>query len=256
MVEKTDMFYSPSASIFYHGNNRSKSSTGKGLLGMALGQLQLGDYNSLPGTSMELQQLSQFYEKNECVYGEEISESYFKKEAEDYDLIHIATHGVMNEYNPSKSYVLMAPSTNDDGKLTVDEIFNLDLNADFITLSACETGLGDLSDGDELVGLSRAFIYAGTSAVIVSLWKVDDISTSLLMTKMHQLVDAGMPLSTALAQAQRDLINSNFNPRVSRGMRSIEWHSNLHDVVNSKETKFASPYFWAPFIIIGNPNFN
>ncbi len=130
------------------------------------------------------------------------------------------------------------------------------MNSQFVTLSACETGLGDLSNGDELIGLSRAFIYAGTSAVIVSLWKVDDISTSLLMTKMHQLLDAGMPLSTALSQAQRDLIKSNFNPRASRGMRSIEWHSSLHGIVNSKETKFASPYFWAPFIIIGNPNLN
>ena len=122
--------------------------------------------------------------------------------------------------------------------------------------SACETGPGDLSSGDKLIGLSRAFIYAGTSAVIVSLWKVDDISTSLLMTKMHQLVDAGMPLSAALSQAQRDLINNNFNPRASRVMQSIEWHSNMSDVVNSKEKKFASPYFWAPFIIIGSPNLN
>jgi CHAT domain-containing protein len=250
------MFYSPSASIFYYSNSRAKTSTGKSLLGMALGQLELGEYKPLPGTVMELQQLSQFYDENKCVYGAEISESYFKDEAKNYDLIHIATHGVMNEYNPSKSFILMAPSENDDGKLTVEEIYNLDLNSQFVTLSACETGLGDLSGGDELIGLSRAFIYAGTSAVIVSLWKVDDISTSLLMTKMHQLVDAGLPLSTALSQAQRDLIKSNFNPRASRGTRSIEWHSDLSDVVNSKETKFASPYFWAPFIIIGNPNFN
>ena len=162
----------------------------------------------------------------------------------------------MNEYNPSKSYVLMAPSEKDDGQLRVEEIFDLELNADFVTLSACETGSGDLSEGDELIGLSRAFIYAGTSAVIVSLWKVDDISTSMLMTKMHQLIDAGMSLSAALSQAQRDMINSNFNPKGSRGMQSIEWHSNMNDVVNSKESKFASPYFWAPFVIIGSPNLN
>jgi CHAT domain-containing protein len=65
-----------------------------------------------------------------------------------------------------------------------------------------------------------------------------------------------MSLSTALSQAQRDMINSDFNPRTSRGMQSIEWHSNMNDVVNSKETKFASPYFWAPFVIIGSPNLN
>jgi len=154
---------------------------------------------------------------------------------------------------PGKSFILMAPSENDDGQLTVEEIFNLNLDAQFVTLSACETGLGDLSNGDELIGLSRAFIYAGTSAVIVSLWKVDDISTSILMTKMHQLIDAGLPVAGALSQAQRDLITSNFNPRASRGMQSIEWHSSLKSVVDSKETRYSSPYFWAPFIVIGSP---
>ena len=256
LVEKTDMFYSPSASIFYYAKNRARTSGGRNLLGMALGNLKLGELNALPGTAIELEQLAQFYAENECVYADNISESYFKEEAKNFNLIHIATHGVMNEYNPSKSYVLMAPSEKDDGQLRVEEIFDLELNADFVTLSACETGSGDLSEGDELIGLSRAFIYAGTSAVIVSLWKVDDISTSMLMTKMHQLIDAGMSLSAALSQAQRDMINSNFSPQGSRGMQSIEWHSNMNDVVNSKESKFASPYFWAPFVIIGSPNLN
>ncbi len=253
LVEKVDMFYAPSASIYYFCNSRDKSTGERSLLGLALGKLRLGYYSSLPGTAMELQQLSQFYQNNQCVYESEISESYFKEAAMNYDLIHIATHGVMNTYNPGKSFVLMAPGENDDGQLTVEEIFNLNLNSDFVTLSACETGLGDLSNGDELIGLSRAFIYAGTSAVVVSLWKVDDISTSILMTKMHQLVDAGLTVAAALSQAQRDLITNNFNPRASRGMKSIEWDSTLKSVVNSKETRYASPYFWAPFIVIGSP---
>ncbi len=253
IVEKVDMFYAPSASIYHYCNSRVEASGEKSLFGLALGKLRLGHYSSLPGTAMELQQLSQFYEKNQCVYESEISESYFKEAAVNYDLIHIATHGVMNTYNPGKSFILMAPGENDDGQLTVEEIFDLDLNSQFVTLSACETGLGDLSNGDELIGLSRAFIYAGTSSVIVSLWKVDDISTSILMTKMHQLVDAGLPVAAALSQAQRDLITGNFNPRASRGMQSIEWDDRLKSVVNSKETRYASPYFWAPFIVIGSP---
>ncbi|MEN8249332.1 MAG: CHAT domain-containing protein [Bacteroidota bacterium] len=254
LVEKVDIFYAPSASIYYHSFNRSKTTKGNRFFGMALGELQIGEYHPLPGTAMELQQLTQFYDDNRCLYEDDVSETYFKEHAGDYDLIHVATHGVMNKYNPSKSYILMAPSDNDNGQLSVEEIFDIDLSSKLVTLSACETGLGDLSKGDELIGLSRAFMYAGSSAVVVSLWKVDDVSTSLLMTKMHQYVDAGMSLASALAQAQRDLIDHDFNPSAggSRGMRSVEWHNNLQNVVNSKEKKFTSPYFWAPFIIIGS----
>ena len=89
------------------------------------------------------------------------------------------------------SYLLMSPDKENDGQLSVAEIFNLNLKSKFVTLSACETGFGKLSNGDELVGLSRAFIYAGTPVIIVSLWPVDDASTALLMTRLHQYYTAG-----------------------------------------------------------------
>ena len=171
LVEKSILRYSPSASVYYELSLNAGSKDNNKLLGLALGQLELGSHDKLPGTRMELSQLSQFYEDNTCIYENDISESYFKEHSDDFGVIHIATHGVMNRTKPGKSYILLAPSDKDDGQLTVNEIFNLDLSARVIALSACETGLGDLSEGDELIGLSRAFIYAGADAVIVSLWK-------------------------------------------------------------------------------------
>ncbi len=255
LLESKLMSYAPSASVFYYVMSREISERSVSFMGMALGELNIEGFDPLPGTAMELEQLSQLYDQGDIAYAGDIKEESFKEKASEHKTIHIATHGVLNSHNPNKSYVLMAKSENDDGRLSVEEIYNIKLNADLVALSACETGLGDLSTGDELVGLSRAFLYAGTSAVVVSLWQVDDISTSILMTRMHQLLDAGYSSSAALAQAQRDLLNSNFEYGQSRGMRSVRWHQNIRSQLDGGVgEKYVSPYFWAPFILIGNPN--
>jgi CHAT domain-containing protein len=108
----------------------------------------------------------------------------------------------------------------------VHEVFELSLNSNLVTLSACETGLGNIDRGDELQGLSRAFIYAGSASVIVSLWSVADYQTSILMSEFYaRLKDH--PAGEALALAQRDLMK-----------------------------QFPQPFFWAPFILIGNERFS
>jgi CHAT domain-containing protein len=253
IVERAVLHYSPSASVYYYATKDIVAPEKKNLLGMALGEHEIDEHPGLPGTSMELNQVAQFYPDNNLVFEDEITEEYFKKHAEEYELIHLASHGVFNRNKPGRSYILMTPSGEDDGKLMVDEIYDMELNAHLVALSACETGLGDLSEGDELVGLSRAFLYAGTSAIIVSLWKVDDISTSILMTRMHQLIEAGMSPDNALAEAKRSLIVKE-NIRQSsqlRGAERVIWHPQINEVVNADDNKHTSPYYWAPFIIIG-----
>lgn len=142
----------------------------------------------------------------------------------------------------------MHPSELEDGRLTVNEIFNIRLNARLVTLSACETGLGELSKGDDLVGLSRAFIYSGTPAVVVSLWKVDDATTSVLMTRFYEHLARGIAPAEALALAQRYMIKSGTYPD-SR----IE-NLNGKDRSNgpNENSKLQNPYFWAPFVFIGH----
>jgi len=119
------------------------------------------------------------------------------------------------------SYLLSNPTSEDDGLLTVNEVFGLDLNASLITLSACQTGLGDVSRGDEVVGLSRAFLYAGTPAVIVSLWSVADQPTAILMTEFYKLL-RDHSARDALRLAQLEVMK-----------------------------QYPAPFHWAPFQLIG-----
>jgi CHAT domain-containing protein len=114
----------------------------------------------------------------------------------------------------------------EDGLLQVYEIFDLKLNAELVVLSACETGLGKQVKGEGLVGLTHAFFYAGTSSVLVSLWKVQDRSTADLMVNFYQELDAGKNKAESLRQAKLRMIQQN---------------------------RYAHPYYWAPFVLMGNP---
>ena len=104
------------------------------------------------------------------------------------------------------SYPVTGETAEDDGRLEVREIFGLDLRqANLVVLSACETALGSQSRGDELVGLARAFLYAGTPTVVASLWPVEDQATEALMTAFHRRVQAGEGIAAALAEAQAEV---------------------------------------------------
>ncbi|HXR96775.1 MAG TPA: CHAT domain-containing protein [Terriglobales bacterium] len=133
-------------------------------------------------------------------------------------LIHIAAHGVFRADNPYFSALELA-----DGRLNVIDIYNLRLHADVVVLSGCGTALGDLAGGDEIIGLSRAFLYAGARAVIASLWDVDDRTTAEFMTCFYRHWTAG---NNTLAEALR------------------------HAQLEFRE-RYAHPFFWAPFQLIG-----
>ena len=122
-----------------------------------------------------------------------------------YDILHFATHAQLNEDDPLSSAVLLAKGGKEDGRLEVREIFGMDLKANLVVLSGCDTALGKLSTGDELVGLTRAFIYAGTPSVVASLWSVDDSSTAQLMASFYRNLKT-MSKVEALRQAQLELI--------------------------------------------------
>jgi CHAT domain-containing protein len=153
--------------------------------------------------------------------------------------IHFATHGIMSERQPHYSGLILSlppPTTNpkseirnpksvEDGLLQVYEIFNLKLNAELVVLSACETGLGKEVKGEGLIGLTRAFMYAGTPSVVVSLWQVADRSTADLMVKFYEQLNQRRDKAEALRRAKLAMIE--------RGGVS------------------AQPFSWAPFILVG-----
>lgn len=146
-----------------------------------------------------------------------------------YRILHFATHGILNSQNPELSGLVLSLLDPDgqplNGFLRLHDIFNLNLPADLVVLSACETGLGREVRGEGLVGLTRGFMYAGAARVVVSLWAVDDRATAELMgTFYRKMLEGDRSPSEALRQAQIEI------------WRQSRWHS---------------PYYWAGFTVQG-----
>jgi CHAT domain-containing protein len=142
-------------------------------------------------------------------------------------IVHLAAHGRFNAAEPLESFIALAPDSGDqqDGRLTVREVYNtLRLpRADLVVLSACQTNVGEVSDGDEVVGLTRAFIFAGTPSVIATLWSVDDQATGLLMEHFYRFLRAGADKAATLQRA--------------------------HQAVRKA---YPHPYFWGAFVLTGD----
>lgn len=156
-------------------------------------------------------------------------ENFKNSNLENYRFIHLATHGTVNMESPDLSGVYFKEFENEglseDGILYVGEIYGLSINAELVVLSACETGLGKINRGEGVMGLGQAFAYSGADNLILSLWKVADNSTSLLMKSFYSnnLGNRDTSFSKALRKAKLDLINSDYS----------------------------APYYWAPFILWG-----
>jgi CHAT domain-containing protein len=165
---------------------------------------------ALPMSELEAGEIRRLYPQSAILARAEATEETVKALAGNHDVLHFATHAELNKDDPLASAVLLAKGAKDDGRLEVREIFNMDLKAALVVLSACETGLGALSSGDELVGLTRAFIYAGTPSVVASLWKVDDRSTAHLMSSFYRNLKTKTKVES-LRQAQLDLIRGKTN---------------------------------------------
>ena len=140
---------------------------------------------SLPFADQEARDISAESAHAQVLSGGQATETAAKQQSGGKDIIHFATHGELNPYAPLLSCLYLTPDQDNDGRLEVHEIFDLRLNASLVTLSACQTALGAVSDGDDMVGLSRAFMYAGTPTVLASLWRVPDQSTAALMADFY-----------------------------------------------------------------------
>lgn len=187
----------------------------------------------LPGTEAEIIDIKKLFDQkqlpNLVMLKKDADEQRLKSEnLKQYRYLHFATHGVVDEASPELSRIFLTTmNSKEDGYLYAGEIYNLELAADLVTLSACETGLGKISKGEGVIGLSRALVYAGAKNCIVSFWKVSDESTAMLMASYYRsLLEPGVQrLPSTLQKVKIEMI---------------------------RDGRFASPYFWAPFILIGN----
>jgi CHAT domain-containing protein len=150
-------------------------------------------------------------------------------ELSQYRIVHFATHGILNSVHPELSGVVLSlldeKGKSQNGFLRLHDVFNLNLPAELVVLSACETGLGEEVKGEGLVGLTRGFMYAGAPRVVVSLWSVSDRATSELMTKFY-----------------KGMLQKNLQPAAALRAAQIEmW----------QKTEWKAPYYWAAFVLQG-----
>tara|TARA_Y100000310_G_scaffold145621_1_gene144940 strand:- start:602 stop:3289 length:2688 start_codon:yes stop_codon:yes gene_type:complete len=189
----------------------------------------------LPSTLFEVQEINKIIPEALIKTGTEASEHNIKEMSRtgklaEYLVLHFATHGFIVPEIPDLSAIVLATDDNDveDGYLNAYEIMNLDIKAEFVNLSACETGLGKIYKGEGVVGLTQAFLIAGADAVSVTLWPVADESTSIIMTEMYRLVkELDISYLESMSEIKRKFINGEFG-----------------DV-------YRDPYYWAPFVYYG-----
>ncbi len=198
--------------------------------------LQKGDLNQLEsktaqleGTALEIKAIADWF-PGEFDFGSTATEATFKRKASQFGLLHLAMHGQADFENVNFAHLTftdLLPDTTDDNLLHHYEIANLALNAQLVVLSACETGLGKYEEGEGVFSLARSFMYAGVPSVVMSLWKVSDQSTSLLMPRFYKNLSGGMPKKSALHQAKMAFLQE-------------------------EDLALRHPYFWSGFVLLGD----
>jgi len=176
----------------------------------------------------EIGNIQKYFNNAQLYKGTEASKTEFLQSTSDAALIHIAAHATASSTD-GENYIYFSPSDDTTNhSLSLEEIYNLYIPADLVTLSACETTLGDDLKSEGILSLSRAFAYAGSKSVISSLWKVDDYTTSIIMNNLYKYLSQGLPKDVALRQAKLDYLTNEESPVLRH------------------------PYYWAGFVAIGD----
>ena len=213
LIDRFEISYAPSASTLALCRSNSQSSTGGKLVALGISE------KGTPGIKDEIETLKRIFSDAVILTGRRATRERLIEFAPRARFLHLASHGYFRRDNPMFSFLKLA-----DSQLNFYSLLDLKLNAEVVTLSACHTGINTVFPGDELQGLMRGFLYAGAPALIVSLWAVNDRSTAEFMGELYRQLRAGSTKRTALRAAQLAI----------------------------KET-YGHPYYWAPFVLIGNP---
>lgn len=187
------------------------------------------NFYRLKYSGTEIERISSlFKEKKEDIFiREAATEKQLKNlKLDDYKIIHFATHSLIDDKKPARSSIVLSLDSNDeeDGFIQMREIYNLNLNSDLVTLSACQTGLGQFIKGEGIEGLNRSFFFAGASSVLMSLWAVNDQATYQLMERFYSHLRSSEPITNSLRNAKLEMISSGA---------------------------VSHPYYWAGFIVSG-----
>jgi CHAT domain-containing protein len=240
LLEDHPIYYIPSLSVLREMSNGKRGVPNANSL-IAFGNPVIGkdeqrqvDLCPLPEAENEVVSISKSpaLKAKKVFIGREASEREFKALAPGFSVIHLATHGVLDNRNPLYSHLLLTKSEGDvqnDGLLEAREIMDMRLNADLAVLSACETANGKIAPGEGVMGMSWAFFVAGTRSMLVSQWKVNSSSTSQLMVDFYQQSD--------LVQNRRD--GTNASALRAAALKLM------------KDDRYRHPFFWASFVLVG-----
>lgn len=230
LIKQYAVRYEFSASLALQKHGADKKAIQSILLCAPITFNEIDNLTSLPGTNEEVNNIGNLFTqasaKATILTNQQASEGMIKSdELSKFDMVHFATHGIVDESNPELSKIFLKAGNSEDGYLYSGEIYNLKLNAQLVTLSACQTGLGKIAKGEGVIGLSRALIYAGAKNIMVSFWSVADESTALLMEDFYtNTLQTKSTFTQSLQQVKIKMLNSKT---------------------------YNSPYYWAPFVLIG-----
>jgi CHAT domain-containing protein len=244
VVERFEVSYAPSLAMLLQAERRGGAARPKATL-LALGNPVVGTsatarlrdigydgpIGRLPDAEREVRAIGSLYGRDQrsILIGAAANERAFKEQAPRYDVLHLATHGFLDDRSPMYSALLLAPTPNDplsDGLLETREILRMRLHARLAVLAACNTGRGLHEPGEGVIGISWAFLMAGCPTTVVTQWNTTSSAAASLMIQFHRRLSHGAGSAAALRQVQIAM---------------------LHDRV------FAHPYYWAPFVVVGAP---
>lgn len=219
LVDQFSLRLIPSASTLVYLRTDQPKKVGKLL---ALGNPDLGSRAlDLPNAQAEAVTIAAMFPDSRALVRAAASKSAVKELGNGFSILHFATHGKFDANAPLSSGIYLAKGRESDGILTVSDLYSLRWDVDLVTLSACETGLGKVANGDDVIGLTRGFLYAGARSIVASLWEVDDAATAQLMESFYRnLGKSGKREALRLAQIET-------------------------------RQKFPEPWFWAAFNILG-----
>jgi CHAT domain-containing protein len=180
----------------------------------------------LKQAEQEVKTIQGQFKKAQVYLTEKATETTVKTAIQGTDVVHFACHGMLNDRNPELSYLALTADAANDGRLEVHEVFGLDWKGvSLVTLSACSSGTGKLGAGNDIIGLTRGFMFAGAPSVLATLWEVDDESTRMFMEEFYKHYTVGKSKPEAFQLAQAKL---------------------------SEDPKWSHPYYWAPFVLWGD----
>ncbi|MCR6496641.1 CHAT domain-containing protein [Thermomonas sp. S9] len=225
LIERNPISIAPSISIAARLAQRTPTASAR-LLAFGNPAINPDVADPLPGAEREVQALARQFPGARLYFREQANKDNFLKDAPSSPLVHVAAHAMADTLDPLHSKVLLADENGQPNYLEAKDVMGMKLGGvAMVALSACESGLGRVENGDEVLGFTRSFLSAGTSTLLASLWPVSDAATEQLMTTLYADLAKGEPVQDAMRDAQRAVL---ANPET------------------------AHPYYWAPFNLIGN----